>query len=134
RQTFASRTFYDRPDVRGTLSEASPAGWRIPVSTAGLAPGEHHLAAYAWASENGEGYYLAQRKLTVRTAEEDLNEGARTAAARLREHQQGPGYWLTAYTKAARFEAPHPEMNTFLTSLLVDLLDPLAATSGLGDS
>ncbi len=139
----ASRTFLDRPDVRRVLHEASPAGWRIPLGTAGLAPGEHHLTAFAWASEKGEGYYLAERTLTVRAPAagegepatgEDLNEGFKTAAARLRAHQQGPGYWLTAYTSAARFEAPRPEMNTFLTALLLDLLDPLAATDGLGDS
>lgn len=136
-QTAGSRTFFDRPDVRGVLGEASPAGWRIPLSTAGLAPGEHHLALFASASEKGEGYYLAERPLTVRTAPAaggDLDDGFRTAAARLREHQQGPGYWLTAYTSAARFQAPRPEMNTFLTALLLDLLDPLAATGGLDDS
>jgi hypothetical protein len=137
RRTVASRTFFDRPDVRGTLREASPAGWRIPLGTAGFAPGEHHLTAFAWASEKGEGYFLEERKLTVRMAPaagEDLDAGFRTAAERLRAHQQGPGYWLTAYTRAARFEEPRPEMNTYLTSLLVDLLDPLAATGGLGDS
>src|SRR5436305_1885799 len=101
RQPVASHTCLDRTDIRGTLHEASPAGWRIPLGTAGLAPGEHHLAALAWASENGEAYYLAERKLTVRAAgeakpaaDEDLNAGFRTAAARLRAHQQGPGYWL----------------------------------------
>jgi hypothetical protein len=135
RRTAASQTFFDRPDVRGVLHEASPAGWRIPLGTAGLAPGEHHLAALAWASENGEAHYLAERKLTVRTAPAaDLDDGFRTAAARLRAHQQGPGYWLTAYTSAARFQEPRQEMNTFLTALLLDLLDPLAATGGLGDS
>jgi hypothetical protein len=161
RRIVASRTFFDRSDVRATLHEASPAGWRIPLGTAGLAPGEHHLAAVAWASEKGEGYYLAERKLTVRTAPaagglapeappagaerraagetepaagEDLDDGVRTAAARLRAHQQGPGYWLTAYTRAARFQEPRQEMNTFLTALLLDLLDPLAATGRLGDS
>ncbi|PYQ63206.1 MAG: hypothetical protein DMF53_10820, partial [Acidobacteria bacterium] len=134
RQTVASRAFFDRPDVRSTLHEASPAGWRIPLATAGLAPGEHKLAAFAWASEKGEGYYLGERKLTVRTAAADLDDAFRTAAARLRAHQQGPGYWLTAYTSAARFQEPHPEMNTFLTALLVDLLEPLAETGSLGDS
>ncbi|MEO6196165.1 MAG: hypothetical protein ABIS20_24350 [Thermoanaerobaculia bacterium] len=137
RRTVGSRTFFDRPDVRGVLREASPAGWRIPLSTAGLAPGEHHLTVFATASEKGEGYYLAKRTLTVRkapAASEDLDDAFRTAAARLRAHQQGPGYWLTAYTSAARFQEPRPEMNTFLTALLLDLLDPLAATGDLGDS
>jgi hypothetical protein len=135
RQTVDTHTFEDRPDVRNTLHEASPAGWRIPLGTAGLAPGEHTLAAVAWASENGDGYYLGERTLTVRTATAaDLNDSARTAAARIREHQQGPGSWLTAFTAAPRFQEPHPEMNTFLTSLLVDLLGPVADTEGLGDS
>ncbi|HEX5717736.1 MAG TPA: hypothetical protein VF179_16375 [Thermoanaerobaculia bacterium] len=135
RQTVTSRTFFDRADVRTTLNEASPAGWRIPLDTAGLAPGEHRLTAFAWASENGERHYLGERKLTVRepAADEDLEEGFRTAAARLRERQQGPGYWLTAHTTSTRFQEPGQEMNTFLTSLLVDLLEPLAASRSLGD-
>jgi hypothetical protein len=137
RQTVASHTFFDRPDVRATLREASPAGWRIPLGTAGLAPGlapgGHRLTAFAWASEKGERYYLGERTLTVRNAGEDLDHGFRTAAARVREHQQGPGYWLTAHTTAPRFQAPGQEMNTFLTALLLDLLDPLAATGSIGD-
>jgi hypothetical protein len=134
RPAVGSHTFYDRPDVRGALNEASPAGWRIPLSTAGLAPGDHHLTAFAWVSKKGDGYYLAGRTLTVRPAKQDLDDAFRTAAARIRAHQQGPGYWLTAYTSEARFDKPRQEMNTFLTAVLVDLLDPLAATAGLGDS
>lgn len=137
RPAVGSRTFLDRTDIRDTLHEASPAGWRIPLGTAGLAPGEHKLAALAWASERGDVYYLGERKLTLRRApaagsDEDLDDGFRTAAARLRAHQQGPGYWLTAYTTAARFQEPRQEMNTYLTALLIDLLDPLAGTRGVG--
>lgn len=156
RKSVVTGAFFDRPDVRGTLHEASPAGWRIPLDTAPLAPGEHHLTALVWASPKGEAAYLEERKLTVRmpsaasvvvppagvesraaaTAElpADLREDFRKAAARLREHQQGQGYWLTAYTSEARFHEPHPEMNTFLTALLVDLLDPVAAGGGLEES
>jgi hypothetical protein len=140
RQPVASHTFLERTDLRGTLHEASPAGWRILLGTAGLASGEHKLDAFAWASESGDVYYLAERKLTVRRAPaagaitEDLDVAFRTAVERLRAHQQGPGYWLTAYTSAARFQEPRQEMNTFLTALLLDLLDPLATTGDLGDS
>jgi hypothetical protein len=158
RQTFATSVFFDRADVRTTLHVASPAGWRVPLDTAGLAPGEHHLTVMAWALGKSEGYYLDERTLTVRaapagasvapsakaegrpagaeaaSAERDLDESFRNAAARLREHQQPPGYWLTAYTSKARFQEPHPEMNTFLTALLVDLLNPLATTSGLEEN
>jgi hypothetical protein len=147
RPAAASRTFHDRPDVRRALGTASPAGWLVPLGT-GLAPGEHRLAALAWASEKkGERYFLGERKLTVRAAGEappavdaataatvaageDLDVAFRTAAARLRAHQQEPGYWLTSYTTTARFEQPRPEMNTYLTALLIDLLDPVAAAGG----
>jgi hypothetical protein len=141
RQTVASSTFFDRADVRDKLHASSPAGWRIPLDTAGLTPGEHHLTAFAWAFGKGEGSYLQERTLTVRAAPvaiehhanlpSDIEEDFSKAVARLREHQQAPGYWLTAYTSAATFHEPRPEMNTFLTSLLVDLLNPVAAASGL---
>ncbi len=133
-------TFFDRPDVRTTLHERSAAGWRIPFDTTGWAPGEYTLTAFVWASEKGEGYYLQDRTLTVRApgappAEaRDLDENASQAAARIREHHQEPGYWLTAFTSGTDFQDPRPEMNTFLTALLVELLDPVAGTSGLRDN
>jgi hypothetical protein len=134
-QAVATHTFFDRPDVREALGEASPAGWRIPLSTAGLAPGKHGLTAFAWASEKGTRHYLGELELTVLApAEVSLEDGFKTAAARIREHQQGPGYWLTAHTTVTRFQEPRPEMNTFLTAFLLDLLDPLADTEGLGES
>jgi hypothetical protein len=138
-------TFFDRPDVRDTLHEPSPAGWHIPIDTTGMAPGEYSVTAFVWTSNRSEGYYLQDRKLTVQAgpaaaggalpeaAAGDLGENARKAAARIREHHHEQGYWLTAYTSGTSFHDPRPEMNTFLTALLVDLLDPVAATSGLED-
>jgi hypothetical protein len=135
RQTIASSTFFDRDDVRRLLPAARPAGWRIPLDTARLAPGEHHLTAFVSASSEGEGQYLDERTLTVRIESAgDLSHDFQRAAAQLRAHQQAAGYWLTAFTGAPRFHEPRQEMNTFLTSLLVDLLDPLAARAGLNDS
>jgi hypothetical protein len=139
-------TFFDRPDVRGTLHEPSPAGWHIPIDTTGMAPGEYSVTAFVWTSNRSEGYYLQDRKLTVQAgpaaaggallpdaAAGDLGENARKAAARIREHHQEQGYWLTAYTSGTSFHDPRPEMNTFLTALVVDLLDPVAAANGLED-
>jgi hypothetical protein len=69
----------------------------------------------------------------ARTAtSEDLATEARRAAALLATHQQTPGYWLTAHTPSPRFERPLSEMNTFLTSMIADLLAPVTATDGLG--
>jgi hypothetical protein len=143
----AVRAFHNRPDIRRVLPGNGPVGWRIPLQTAQLAPGRHQLALYSWASENGGVYYLARRTLNVKAVpaqtpapavapsdEDTLEASASTAVARIREDQQAPGYWLTAFTGAARFEQPRAEMNTFLTSLLVDLLDPVAAATGLSDN
>lgn len=156
RRTFASGAFFDRPDVRGTLHVESPAGWRIPLDTAGLSPGEHRLTVLGWASGKREAHYLAGRTLTVRSAASegvapgpagvenrvagarglpaDLTGDARKAVVRIGEHQQPEGYWLTVFTSGTRFHEARPEMNTYLTALLVDLLDPLAAESGLEES
>jgi hypothetical protein len=129
----AVRTFTDRPDVGRVFPGAAPAGWRIPLNTAGLSPGEHRVSLYLWASEEGETYFLEGRTLTVRAGDGDLDASFSTAAARIREHQQPTGSWLTAFTTATRFDQPQKEMNTYLTSLLVDLLDPVAPAS-LADS
>lgn len=153
---FATATFFDRPDVRATLREASPAGWRVAIDTTGMAPGKHSLTAFVWTTAKGEGHYLQERTLTLRaapgaaagaspadasdasdasdTAEVDLRESALEAVARIREHQQAEGDWLTAYTSGTRFHEPRPEANTFLPALLVDLLDPLPADHGLAES
>jgi hypothetical protein len=142
RKTIVSNAFFDRRDVRHTLNTASPAGWRMPLDTASLAPGTHHLTLFAWAAGKEDGHYLEERTLTVTggggrgaagesTLPPELDQDFRTAVAQLRQHQQAQGYWLTAYTSEARFREPHAEMNTFVTALLVDLLDPLGASSGL---
>jgi hypothetical protein len=129
-----TRSFFDRPNIRGRPHEASPAGWRIPIDTTGLAPGEHTLTAFAWISERGERRFVGERKLTLTPAgtvtpnTAELEASASTAVARLRGHQEGGGYWLTAYTNAARFEAPRHELNTFVTAFLVDLLQPMEST------
>ncbi len=153
RRTVASSAFFDRPDVRGTLGVASPAGWRVPLDTAGLTPGEHRLTVLAWGAGKREAHYLGARTLTVRSAPPEsvvplpAEDGRRAAGARalpadlvaslgkavarIGAHQQPEGYWLTAHTIGTRFLEARPEMNTFLTALLVDLLGPVAAEGGL---
>lgn len=59
---------------------------------------------------------------------------ARKAAGLISRHQQIDGYWLTSYTSGESFEHPRLEMNTFVTSLMVDILGPQAASAGLRGS
>ena len=93
-----------------------------------IASGPHEMRA-AWNWRNAP-FVACLSRGTVYT----LDASFRTAAARIQDHQRQPGYWLTDFTSAARFEQPHKEMNTYVTSLLVDLLDPVASAAGLGDS
>src|SRR5437762_2394751 len=45
-----------------------------------------------------------------------------------------PGYWLTSYTDQPAFERPHVEMNTYVPSVIVDLLGPVANAAGVQSS
>ena len=120
--------------------EASPAGWRIPIDTTGLAPGEHTLTAFAWVCERCERRFIGERKLiltqapAIKAVAADLEENARKAGARLREHQQPAGYWLSDYTNTTRFEAPRKELNSFLNAFLIDVLEPMESTGRLDNS
>ena len=136
-QLFSTRSFFDREDVRNTLHSQGLSGWRIPVNTTGLAPGNHKLTAFAWISENGERRYIGERYLTLAPAvidTGDLASSARIATTRLLEHQQASGYWLTVYTKGTEFKEPKPELNSFLNALLIDLLQPLESSGLPGNS
>ncbi|HEX3580549.1 MAG TPA: hypothetical protein VH087_02225 [Thermoanaerobaculia bacterium] len=133
--SYATATFTDRPDVVATLGERSPSGWRVPIDTSGLSPGEHVLTAMVWPFASGDGQYLGEKTLTLgSTPSAGLADDFRNAAALLNADQRPDGFWLTSFTTGTRFVDPHPEMNTFLTSLLVDLLDPVAAESGLAEN
>ena len=59
---------------------------------------------------------------------------AQDVAARLGAHQKTAGYWLISYTQSEHFNNPQLEMNTFLTSMIVDILDPVAARAGLDEN
>jgi hypothetical protein len=142
-----TETFFDRPDVRTALHVASPTGWRIDLGMDGVGPGAHVLAAAARVHDSAIALPLGQREIVVGATGTELNgagsrldpdatleAAAHDAAGLLKSHQQRAGYWLTSYTAAPRFEDPRQEMNTFLTAILIDLLDPVAATMGVGES
>jgi hypothetical protein len=61
----ATSTFTDRRDVRAALGETSPSGWRIPIDTSTLSPGEHQLTTMVWASWQEEPRYLGERTVVV---------------------------------------------------------------------
>jgi hypothetical protein len=151
----STASFVARPDVTSALGVTSPSGWRIAVPTHGLTPGDHVLAALVRAYEGGDLRFLAERRIKVlatpyvgaqhgtrdRAAQSvgdggngDLASSALRAAAILTSRQQAPGYWLTSYTDDTRFQRPRSEMNTFVTSVMIDVLEPVATAAGLGES
>jgi hypothetical protein len=66
-------------------------------------------------------------------SEPDLEAMREQATSLLRERQAGDGFWLTSYTSGSSYERPRQETNTYLTSVLVDLLSPIARRRGLDD-
>ena len=64
----------------------------------------------------------------------DLSSAFARAVERLRSRQRPQGYWATSVTLGPAFEQPVTEVNVFTPSVLVDLLDPIAARSGLSGS
>jgi hypothetical protein len=66
-----------------------------------------------------------------RLHEKQIADAALRAAEVLAERQQGPGYWLTEFTSATRFERPQREMNTFLNAIMMDVAGPVADAAGI---
>jgi hypothetical protein len=146
--------FTTRPDVESRMRTRAPSGWTVSADTHGLAPGEHVLQVAVRAEPLADVRIVSESRvrlvmeepastpslsadesepLNVVTAG-DLAPLAQRAAELVRKHQNAGGYWLTAHTTATKFESPEPEMNTFLTAMVVDLLTPIAARYGLEDS
>ena len=137
--------FLPRGDVDEAMGTRAPTGWQITANLWGVAPGEQMLQLAVRVEPRSDFRIVREQSVIVRPqrfaahgAESSpapsasaLEAMAARAASRLREHQAGDGAWLTAHTKGMRYEAPEPELNTFLTSTLVDLLAPVAPSQGL---
>jgi hypothetical protein len=140
--------FLPRADVNEVMHTNSPSGWRVTADTRGVSPGERVLQLAVRIGTRGDIRIVREQRVSV-TAQgppadaaampqqpasaTDLDAMAARAASLLRERQTGDGFWLTSYTKGPRYEAPQQEMNTYLTSMLADLLTPIARRRSLDD-
>ncbi len=138
-----TQRFEFRADVASTLGEWEPSGWHVEAPLPGILVGDHTVGVTLHSSEWSDSRFVDARTIrwvrTPATQQDPLPSAetasaARRAAELLAARQRPEGYWITSYTSAPRFEDPKPEMNVFLTSLLVDLLRPIAKETGLGDS
>jgi hypothetical protein len=140
--------FLPRADVNEVMHTISPSGWRVVADMRGVSPGERVLQLAVRIEPRSDIRIVREQRVSVMpqelpeetaampqkpVSEPDLDAMAERAALLLRERQTGYGYWLTSYTKEPRYEAPQQEMNTYLTSMLVDLLSPIARRRSLDD-
>ncbi len=125
--------FLLRADVNEVMHTTSPSGWRVSANTLGLSAGEYVLQLAIRIEPRSDIRIVREQRVFVSAqkpaSELTLQTMAARAALLLREHQSEYGFWLTSYTNGLRYEAPQQEMNTFLTSMLVDLLSPIRQQS-----
>lgn len=141
--------FLPRADVNEVMHTNSPSGWRVSANTRGVSTGERVLQLAVRIEPRSDIRIVREQRVSVVARElpeentamprqsasvSDLDAMAERAASLLRERQTGYGYWLTSYTQEHRYEAPRQEMNTFLTSMMVDLLSPIARRRSLDDA
>jgi hypothetical protein len=138
----STQDFLPRPDVNQAMHTLSPSGWRVSGNTRGVSPGERVLqVAVRIEPSSSDIRIVGEQPVFVITpglpgtagSEPELDAMAAQAAMLLRARQSRYGFWLTSYTKGLRYEAPQQEMNTYLTSMLVDLLSPVAGKLSLDD-
>ncbi len=140
--------FLTRVDVNEVMHTTSPSGWRVFANTQGVSPGKRVLQLAVRIDPRSDFRIVRELRVSVMASktlkdtatmpqtlvsEAELEAMAKRAVLRLRERQSEHGYWLTSYTKDSLFEAPKQEMNTYLTSMLVDLLAPIARQWDLGE-
>jgi hypothetical protein len=145
----STQSFLPREDVNKVWPGASPSGWSVSANVQGVPAGQQVLQLAVRIGTRSDLRIVREQSVlvvapdlpaeiaaappkTVPSAE--LDAMATCAAALLREHQSEQGFWLTTYTKKLQYEAPQQEMNTFLTSMLVDLLSPIAHREDLSDA
>ena len=125
----STTTFTPRPDVDKTLGTSSPSGWRVDADTLGVTPGPHLLQLAARIDPRSDIRILREENVNVTTP--DLPSMAFRAAQRIQDDQNGEGYWLTTFTGGTQYTRAAQELNTYTTSVLVDLLEPVAKANGL---
>ena len=143
----ATGNFLPRADVNNVMHTLSPSGWRVVANTQGVSPGEHVLQLALRVEPSSHIRIVRERRVFVTpqklpagasalpqvTSGSELGAMATRAATAVRDRQAEAGFWLTSYTESLRYEAPRQEMNTFLTSMLIDMLSPVAQLQGLND-
>jgi len=143
----STQDFLPRPDVDKAMHTLSPPGWRVSADTRGVSPGERILQTAVRIEPSSDIRIVGEQRVFVVTQQPpgkpvtmqqpglgpELDAMAAHAQILLQARQSRYGFWLTSYTMGLRYEAPRQEMNTYLTSMLVDMLSPVAPKLSLDD-
>ena len=122
--------FMARPDVEQVTGFSAPSGWQVIADTHGIAPGRRVLQLAVRITPRSDLRMVDETTVVVARPPRLASLAARVAE-RIGDHQSATGYWLTSHTPEPTYDAPTPEMNTYLTSMMVDLLTPVAKTPTL---
>jgi hypothetical protein len=126
----ATSDFLARPDVEAATGFGAPSGWLMIADTQGVKPGRRVLQLAVRITPRSD--IRIVREETVEVAAPPRPEVvAERVAQRIGQHQSADGFWLTSYTESPTFTQPRPEMNTYLTALMVDLLAPISKSASL---
>lgn len=133
----STKDFFSRVDVSEAMKTNAHSGWRVSINTLGVLTGERILQVAVRMDPRSPIRIVREQRVIVSaptpfiaaatTALKPvtplaLDAMAALATKRLIERQSENGYWLTAHTSKLSYESPLQEMNTFMTSMLVDLL------------
>jgi hypothetical protein len=145
----STQNFLPHEGVNKMWSGASPSDWRVYANLQGVPAGRQVLQLAVRIDPRSDLRIVREQPVFVIVRDlpgesaavlqkpvpgSELDAMATRAAALLRERQSVEGYWLTTYTKGFQYEAKRQEMNTFLTSILVDFLSPIASRDNLSDA
>jgi hypothetical protein len=144
----STNIFLPRGDGKEVPTTISPSSWRVFADTRGVSPGERMLQLAVLVAPGSDIRIVHEQRVLVIAQESpaqtaimeykpasdaELEAMADYASLLLRKRQSEYGFWLTSYTQGLRYEAPKQEMNTYLTSMLVDLLAPISRQRSLDD-
>ena len=115
------------PDVDRAMHTSAPSGWRVVADTRGVAPGEHVLQLAVRIAPRSDIRIVREETRGGRPASPSLADAGRACGAAPARRPGRRGLLAHRPSRAARAtRAPQQEMNTYLTSMLVDLLAPIA--------
>jgi len=130
----STRRFFTRPDVVHTIRNANDAGWIVEIGAASVPAGEHVLRVLARSCPSSAPLVVLTRTIVTKEFSRKALTTAGRAAELLEQDHAPEGYWLTSFTTTRRYKEPQVEMNTYLTSTLVDILEPVAADAKLTEA